>query len=942
MARSRSSLSEYLGDVTMFEPAIFTSETPIPEETQIDEKAIAFIDANVEDYPTLAAGVRAGIEVAILHPAEDGIAQITSILARRNGISSLHIISHGSPNCLYLGNTILNLGNLQKYVPQLRQWRQALGENAEIWLYCCNVAREHGKFTTSPSLVTQLQQLTGANIAASGTLTGNSQRGGNWELEVRTGCIVASPVLMIAAQQSYQSILAPGDLDPTFGTDGKVITPGFGSPIYDIVIGPDGNIVAVSTETLTGGSGSNFVLTRYNSNGSLDASFGTDGRVVADLGNFALLDSGSDPLTLQSDGKILMTGGIDGDVALVRYNSDGSFDTSFDDDGKIVADFGFGEGRDVEVQSDGKILVVVRFTNSNLFPFPINPMEGEELSPNFLVRYNSDGSLDTSFGDSGTVTPDLDSTLNNIAVQPDGKIIAVGSAGLDFALARYNSDGSLDTSFGDSGTVTTDIDDREFANRVVLQPDGKIIVGGTSGDSSPIQDIALARYNSDGSLDTSFGTDGVVTTDFGDLDFLGDLAIQVDGKIVAVTLNPDDFDEDFQVTRYNSDGSLDTSFGTDGIVTTDFGDADWSLTVALQADNRIVVAGSTFGGKPLARYEAGEVIPPEPEPIPEPVPEPTPEPEPEPVPEPTPSAFPEDSDPNYDACGLVTNPPIFPSPNTTNDTLTGASLIGDDNPNTLDATGETQGFILADAGDDNLLGSPGNDRLFGNQGRDFINAGTGDDIVRAGKDNDAVLGGDGNDVISGGLGNDRILSGDGNDLVFGNAGIEYIDAGLGNDLVFGGQDNDGIDGGDGDDVLLGELGNDCLHGFSGNDLLFGNAGEDVLLGSLGSDLLHGGRGNDSLDGGFQSDVLRGDLGDDTLSGGEGGDRFDFRLGDGSDIITDFEDGVDIIGLRGGLTFAQLTISQVGSNTQISVGDEVLVSLSNVNVGAIDTEDFALV
>ena len=481
-----------------------------------------------------------------------------------------------------------------------------------------------------------------------------------------------------------------------------------------------------------------------------------------------------------------------------------------------------------------------------------------------------------------------------------------------------------------------------------LQADGAIIIAGgiDRSDNNPGLDSAILRYNNDGSLDTSFGTNGIVTTDLADLEQVDGLAIQSDGKIVTVGLflNNAIFNSDFTLVRYNSDGSLDTSFGTDGIVTTDFGGFDIGNTLALQTDNKIVVAGNLDNGTGIARYDAGEVIPlePEPTPEPEPEPEPTPEPEPEPVPEPTPSPFPEGSDPNFDACQLVNNPPIFPSPNTTNDTLTGASLIGDENPNTLDATGETQGFILAQAGDDNLLGSPGFDRLFGNRGRDFINAGTGDDTVRAGKDNDGVLGGDGNDVISGGLGNDRILSGDGNDVVFGNTGIEYIDAGLGNDLVFGGQDNDGIDGGDGDDVLLGELGNDCLHGFSGNDLLFGNAGEDVLLGSLGSDLLHGGRGNDSLDGGFQSDVLRGDLGDDTLSGGEGGDRFDFRLGDGSDIITDFEDGVDIIGLRGGLTFAQLTISQVGSNTQISVGDEVLVSLSNVNVGTIDTEDFALV
>ena len=928
----------------MFEPAILTSKTLTPEEirppqTQTQENAIVLIDANVEDYAILAAGVRAGIEVAILHPAENGIAQISSILAERNAISTIHIISHGSPGCLYLGNTVLNLENLQKYAPHLRQWRQALGENAEIWLYGCNVAREYSKFTESPSLVTQLQQLTGANIAASATLTGNPQQGGSWNLEVCSERMVASAALTMAVQQSYTGVLAAGDLDPTFGTDGKVVRQD-GSTLPNIVIEPNGKIL-IATDMGTGGSPSDFVLTRLNSDGSLDTSFGTGGRVTTDIGTLDYFPS----LALQSDGKIVMTGGTDGDVALVRYNSDGTLDTSFNEDGKIVADLGFSEGRDITVASDGKILVAVGAVDPGVQPFGnLSPMEGEELLRDFtLARYNSDGSLDIDFGSDGKVTTDFDTFSrigsHGLAIDRDGKIVATGSAGGDFALARYNSDGSLDTSFGNGGTVTTDVGvDREFARTIALQADGAIIIAGgiDRSDNNPGLDSAILRYNNDGSLDTSFGTNGIVTTDLADLEQVDGLAIQSDGKIVTVGLflNNAIFNSDFTLVRYNSDGSLDTSFGTDGIVTTDFGGFDIGNTLALQTDNKIVVAGNLDNGTGIARYDAGEVIPLEPEP--------TPEPEPEPVPEPTPSPFPEGSDPNFDACQLVNNPPIFPSPNTTNDTLTGASLIGDENPNTLDATGETQGFILAQAGDDNLLGSPGFDRLFGNPGRDFINAGTGDDTVRAGKDNDGVLGGDGNDVISGGLGNDRILSGDGNDVVFGNTGIEYIDAGLGNDLVFGGQDNDGIDGGDGDDVLLGELGNDCLHGFSGNDLLFGNAGEDVLLGSLGSDLLHGGRGNDSLDGGFQSDVLRGDLGDDTLSGGEGGDRFDFRLGDGSDIITDFEDGVDIIGLRGGLTFAQLTISQVGSNTQISVGDEVLVSLSNVNVGTIDTEDFALV
>ncbi len=143
-------------------------------------------------------------------------------------------------------------------------------------------------------------------------------------------------------------------------------------------------------------------------------------------------------------------------------------------------------------------------------------------------------------------------------------------------------------------------------------------------------------------------------------------------------------------------------------------------------------------------------------------------------------------------------------------------------------------------------------------------------------------------------------------------------------------------------MLLGELGNDCLQGYAGSDILFGNTGNDTLWGDSGSDTLYGGQGNDWLNGGSETDVLLGDRGDDTLTGSAGGDRFDFRRGDGSDIVTDFQDGIDIIGLKEGLTFETLTIVEVGSDTQISVNENILVTLLGVNANTISVEDFALV
>jgi uncharacterized delta-60 repeat protein len=899
-------------------------------------KSLVFIDANVSDYARLAAGVRDGMEVFILHPAEDGIEQITEALQGKHLVSAIHLISHGSGGSLHTGNSILNLETIERYTQQWKSWREVLAENAEILLYGCQVAARGNE-----GLIQRLHELTGANVAASRTLTGNPEQGGNWELEVRTGEMFASVALTPEVRQAYQGVLAAGDLDPTFGNGGTVMIPNGFLP-SGLVIQSDGKIlIAASDFTST----SDWVLTRLNSDGSLDSSFGTGGKVTTNIGDFDYYPT----LTLQSDGKILATGGSDGDVAIVRYNIDGTLDTSFSGDGKVVTDFGFSEGRDITVQADGKIVVAVGAIDPG--SSSPKPKEGEELIRDFtLARYNSDGSLDTSFGSEGKVTTDLPEYSgigsHGIVIQPDGKIVATGSAGSgfelprdsDFAVVRYNSDGSLDTSFGDAGTVITDVDGG-YARSIALQVDGKIaIAGGLDGD------YAIVRYNNDGSLDTSFGTDGIVTSDAEGATQVDNLAIQADGKIVVVGLA----DRDFTVFRYNADGSLDNSFGTDGIVTTDFGFFDISHILDLQTDNKIVVAGSSAKEIAIARYDAGEVVPlPTPEPEPEPTPEPTPEPEPEPEPEPTPvptpepSILPEGIDPNYDPCQLLTNPPAIPTPNLTTDTLAGASLFGDENPNTLDGQAEIEVTILGRGGNDNLFGSPGNDRLFGNLGEDFMTAGNGDDTVTAGKDNDGVLGGTGNDVLSGNLGNDQLLGNDGDDVIFGNAGIDYIDAGNGNDIAFGGRDHDGIAGGEGDDVLLGELGNDCVQGYAGIDILFGNGDSDTLWGDTGSDTLYGGQGNDWLNGGSDTDVLLGERGDDTLTGSAGGDRFDFRRGDGSDIVTDFQEGLDIIGLKEGLVFEDLAIATVGSDTQIRVGDRLLVTLMGVDANAISAEDFAL-
>src|SRR4051795_10172574 len=201
--------------------------------------------------------------------------------------------------------------------------------------------------------------------------------------------------------------------------------------------------------------------------------------------------------------------------------------------------------------------------------------------------------LDTTFGTGGKVATGLN--LNNagtkLALQSDGKTVVVGgNTNGDFVVARYNTDGTPDNTFGTTGVVTTDFGSADNASGVAIAQDGTIIVAGTSG-----ADFALAAYNSsDGTLNSSFGTGGKVTTDFGGTDSCKGVALQSDGKIVAVGSSTSVITLDYALARYDTDGSLDNTFGTGGIVTTDFnGLADEANAVAIQSDGKIVACGTS-------------------------------------------------------------------------------------------------------------------------------------------------------------------------------------------------------------------------------------------------------------------------------------------------------------------------------------------------------------
>jgi len=388
---------------------------------------------------------------------------------------------------------------------------------------------------------------------------------------------------------------APGSLDTGFGSGGKVTTAvGFDHEgAYAVALQSDGKIVAAGDSN--SGPDYDFAVIRYNADGSLDASFGNNGKVTTDFG---MGDDSGSAVAIQSDGKIVVAGyasnGTDDDFAVVRYNPDGSLDTTFGTGGIVTTGIGTGddEAFAVAIQSDGMIVAAGDSNN------------GSNLDV-ALVRYDTDGNLDATFNGTGKVTTPIGSSNDSafaVAIQSDEKIVIAGDsnngADIDFAVVRYDTDGSLDTTFNGTGVVTTGIgssDDEAFA--MALQSDGKIVAAGDSSSGANI-DFAVVRYNTNGSLDTTFNGTGKVTTPIGSSeDEAFAVAIQSDEKIVAAGESNNGTDVDFAVVRYNTNGSLDTGFGTGGKVTTAIGPShDEAFAVALQSDGKIVAAGDSYNG----------------------------------------------------------------------------------------------------------------------------------------------------------------------------------------------------------------------------------------------------------------------------------------------------------------------------------------------------------
>jgi uncharacterized delta-60 repeat protein len=357
-------------------------------------------------------------------------------------------------------------------------------------------------------------------------------------------------------------------LDNSFDGDGKVFTtfpPLVPSGASDVVGQPDGKIIVVGTGLETNILIMDWVMARYNPDGSLDQTFGSGGKVVTNIGTY----DKSNSVALLPNGKIIVAGekmfntgdAFDSHVLFARFSSNGALEHIVE-----TPVPGYNDVEDVTILPDGRAFVV-------------------GSGGSFAILYTAQGFPDTSFDTDGIITP-LATSLNACAVQADGKLLIGGQFGSNWNVWRFNQNGTPDTSFDGDGVASVAVGSGDSAAiEMVVKPDGKILTIGIATQGGTVQ--ALVQFNSNGTLDTSFDTDGRV---FSTSEIRGgkDVELLPDGKFLALGHNA----PTFYVSRYLPDGSLDLTFNGTGKVGAQVGTTIEARAFALQPDGKIVACGT--------------------------------------------------------------------------------------------------------------------------------------------------------------------------------------------------------------------------------------------------------------------------------------------------------------------------------------------------------------
>ncbi len=403
----------------------------------------------------------------------------------------------------------------------------------------------------------------------------------------------------------------PGTPDLSFGDQGKkIITAGTGSGFgKDVAIQHDGKILIAGIAS--NGNANDFVVMRLDEDGNIDPDFGENGMVFTD---FANLTDAAESMAIDSSGRIIVAGYTDsGDgflFAVARYSSDGIPDSTFGVNGKVVIPVGTsGFCKGVAIQADQKIVLGGYATNPQsgtnefaLVRLLTNGTPDDTFGENGLVLTNLNIGA---------------AVANALIIQPDGKILLAGQALRDatfhweIAIVRYHDDGSLDVSWDEDGIVLTAIPNKDATiSTIQIQPDQRILVGGYSGTAQSNNLFTVARYEITGSIDLLFGDHGIVHNTYGaENNQITDLAIQPDGHIIVAGSSLSGNGDRFAIARLDDSGDLDPSFGNGGVVITPVGANAGIEAIALQEDGKLVAVGASFNVPKFdivaARYETG-------------------------------------------------------------------------------------------------------------------------------------------------------------------------------------------------------------------------------------------------------------------------------------------------------------------------------------------------
>jgi uncharacterized delta-60 repeat protein len=415
-------------------------------------------------------------------------------------------------------------------------------------------------------------------------------------------CLVQLFALLVLLGGNPARAVAPDYYDVRFGTTNGTVFAAFAQKTDGraVAIAPDGKIVVVGDAQVSAGA-TNIAVAKFTVHGTPDTTFGNGGGAVYGIAS----DSGARAVAIQPDGKIVVAGFVTESgkksFVVLRLLADGNFDSSFGTNSAVKTAVGSGDDeiKSLALQPDGKIVAAGFSTSGGIAHYA-------------AARYSSSGVLDAGFSTDGKVVTAVGTTdeANAVAVQPDGKIILAGKSLIngkyDFSLVRYKTDGSLDSTFNASSNVTTSIRaNNDEVRALAIQDDGKIVVAGSSEDSDSTGDFALARYNANGTLDNSFSSDGRLVTDVGTDSYAAGVAIQKDGKIlVAGADDPGVSAVRAALARYLPNGTTDSQFGANGIgyyALPQLSD-NYVNALALQPNGRIVVAGKAVNGTDVKQF----------------------------------------------------------------------------------------------------------------------------------------------------------------------------------------------------------------------------------------------------------------------------------------------------------------------------------------------------